>query len=84
MKVFKKCLCMHDTMTRLSIWHQTTCVSCSAKPNDFDYLKVIGKGSFGKVLLAKHKKEGTFYAVKVLQKKSIMKRNEVNKTGNTL
>nr|CAB3266027.1 serine/threonine-protein kinase Sgk3 [Phallusia mammillata] len=47
-----------------------------AKPNDFDYLKVIGKGSFGKVLLAKHKKEGTFYAVKVLQKKSIMKRNE--------
>ncbi|CAK8691669.1 unnamed protein product [Clavelina lepadiformis] len=47
-----------------------------ARPNDFDYLKVIGKGSFGKVLLAKHRKEGKFYAVKVLQKKSIMKRNE--------
>jgi len=47
-----------------------------AKPNDFDYLKVIGKGSFGRVLLGKHKKEGKFYAIKVLQKKSIMKRNE--------
>ncbi|XP_078486934.1 serine/threonine-protein kinase Sgk2 [Ciona intestinalis] len=47
-----------------------------ARPGDFDYLKVIGKGSFGKVLLAKHRHDGNFYAVKVLQKRSIMKRNE--------
>jgi len=47
-----------------------------AKPNDFEYLKVIGRGSFGKVLLARHKNEGKFYAVKILQKKSITKRNE--------
>lgn len=47
-----------------------------AKPNDFDYLKVIGKGSFGKVLLAKHKREGKVYAIKVLQKRSITRRNE--------
>lgn len=47
-----------------------------AKPSDFDFLKVIGKGSFGKVLLAKHRKDESFYAVKVLQKKAIMKRNE--------
>lgn len=47
-----------------------------AKPSDFDFLKVIGKGSFGKVLLAKHRKEEKFFAVKVLQKKAIMKRNE--------
>lgn len=37
---------------------------------------MIGKGSFGKVLLAKHKMEQKIYAVKVLQKAAIMKRNE--------
>uniref|UniRef100_A0A4X2LCF3 Serum/glucocorticoid regulated kinase family member 3 n=1 Tax=Vombatus ursinus TaxID=29139 RepID=A0A4X2LCF3_VOMUR len=47
-----------------------------AKPTDFDFLKVIGKGSFGKVLLAKRKLDGKFYAVKVLQKKIVLKRKE--------
>lgn len=47
-----------------------------AKASDFEFLKMIGKGSFGKVLLAKHKKEGQTYAVKVLAKKMILKRNE--------
>ncbi|XP_028280737.1 serine/threonine-protein kinase Sgk2b [Parambassis ranga] len=46
------------------------------KPSDFDYLKVIGRGSFGKVLLAKHRKQGGYYAVKVLQKRMIIKRKE--------
>ncbi|CAG11917.1 unnamed protein product [Tetraodon nigroviridis] len=46
------------------------------KPSDFDYLKVIGKGSFGKVLLAKHREQGRYYAVKVLQKQTIVKRKE--------
>uniref|UniRef100_A0ACB8F5I1 Serine/threonine-protein kinase Sgk2 n=1 Tax=Sphaerodactylus townsendi TaxID=933632 RepID=A0ACB8F5I1_9SAUR len=50
----------------------------NAKPTDFDFLKIIGKGSFGKVLLAKHKSDGQFYAVKVLQKKSIIKKKEQN------
>ncbi|XP_023373327.1 serine/threonine-protein kinase Sgk3 [Otolemur garnettii] len=47
-----------------------------AKPTDFDFLKVIGKGSFGKVLLAKRKLDGKFYAVKVLQKKIVLNRKE--------
>ncbi|XP_071119571.1 serine/threonine-protein kinase Sgk1-like [Haliotis cracherodii] len=49
----------------------------SVRPSDFEFLKVIGKGSFGKVLLAKHRVEAKVYAVKVLQKQAIMKRNEV-------
>ncbi|KAJ8306134.1 hypothetical protein KUTeg_016679, partial [Tegillarca granosa] len=49
----------------------------SVKPSDFEFLKVIGKGSFGKVLLARHKHEERIYAIKVLQKQAIMKRNEV-------
>uniref|UniRef100_A0A8B9R7Z9 Serine/threonine-protein kinase Sgk1 n=1 Tax=Astyanax mexicanus TaxID=7994 RepID=A0A8B9R7Z9_ASTMX len=48
----------------------------SAKPTDFDFLKVIGKGSFGKVLLAKRKRDGKCYAIKVLQKKVILNRRE--------
>nr|CAD7264544.1 unnamed protein product [Timema shepardi] len=37
-----------------------------AKPSDFEFLRVIGKGSFGKVLLARHKVEKLHYAVKVI------------------
>lgn len=48
----------------------------AARPSDFDFLKVIGKGSFGKVLLARHKESAKVYAVKVLQKSAIVKRNE--------
>lgn len=49
---------------------------CSVRPSDFEFLKVIGKGSFGKVLLARHRTEQQVFAVKVLQKVAIMKRNE--------
>uniref|UniRef100_A0A8C5N219 Serum/glucocorticoid regulated kinase 1 n=1 Tax=Gouania willdenowi TaxID=441366 RepID=A0A8C5N219_GOUWI len=49
----------------------------SATPSDFHFLKVIGKGSFGKVLLARHRTDDQFYAVKVLQKKAILKKKEL-------
>lgn len=50
-----------------------------AKPSDFEFLKVIGHGNFGKVLIARHKSEGSIYAVKVLQKKVILKKNQRSK-----
>ncbi|CAL4067463.1 unnamed protein product, partial [Meganyctiphanes norvegica] len=34
------------------------------KPSDFEFLSVIGKGSFGRVLLAKYKSDNKIYAVK--------------------
>ncbi|XP_049586938.1 serine/threonine-protein kinase Sgk2b [Syngnathus scovelli] len=46
------------------------------KPSDFDYLKIIGKGSFGKVLLARHRKDGGYFAVKVLHKQTVVMRKE--------
>ncbi|OQV19729.1 Serine/threonine-protein kinase Sgk3 [Hypsibius exemplaris] len=49
----------------------------AVKPADFEFMKVIGKGSFGKVLLARHKTEDKVYAVKVLQKQQIRKNNEI-------
>lgn len=48
------------------------------KPSDFEFLRTIGKGSFGKVYSARHIKEDRIYAVKVLNKKMIIKRNEKN------
>ncbi|XP_024282546.1 serine/threonine-protein kinase Sgk2 isoform X3 [Oncorhynchus tshawytscha] len=47
-----------------------------AKPSDFEILAIIGKGTFGKVLLAKLKSDNKFYAVKVLQKKIILRKKE--------
>jgi serum/glucocorticoid-regulated kinase 3 len=38
---------------------------------------MIGKGSFGKVYMAQHKLENKIYAIKVLKKDVIIKRNEV-------
>lgn len=38
----------------------------------------MGKNDFFQVLLARHKAEEQFYAVKVLQKKAILKKKEVN------
>eukprot|EP00122_Pirum_gemmata_P021642 Pgem_evm1s20150 len=45
--------------------------------SDFLLIKCIGKGSFGKVLLAKQKNTNNVYAIKVLAKKAIKQKNEV-------
>lgn len=38
----------------------------SVKFSDFEFLKVIGKGSFGRVLFVRNKNEGNIYVIKVL------------------
>lgn len=48
---------------------------------DFEMLKLLGKGSYGKVLLVR--KKGTsnqLYAMKVLKKSELVARNQVNNT----
>eukprot|EP00056_Hartaetosiga_gracilis_P021935 m.27335 g.27335 ORF g.27335 m.27335 type:complete len:652 (-) comp9344_c0_seq1:132-2087(-) len=45
--------------------------------DDFDILKVIGRGSFGKVVLAKNKKTGDHVAIKSLKKEVVVEDDEV-------
>lgn len=52
------------------------------KLEDFEMLKVLGKGSYGKVVLVKRKGAGDqeVYAMKMLRKDHIVKRNQVEHT----
>ena len=48
---------------------------------DFEFLKVVGRGSFGKVYMVKKKDRPTdVYAIKVLDKSVLKKRNLLIKT----
>ena len=48
--------------------------------DDFDLLKVIGKGSFGKVMQVRKKDNGRIYAMKVLKKEQLVARKQVAHT----
>ncbi|XP_041491351.1 RAC-gamma serine/threonine-protein kinase isoform X3 [Microtus oregoni] len=48
--------------------------------NDFDYLKLLGKGTFGKVILVREKASGKYYAMKILKKEVIIAKDEVAHT----
>ncbi|KAK5130228.1 serine/threonine protein kinase, AGC [Meristemomyces frigidus] len=48
-------------------------------PSSFDKIKLIGKGDVGKVYLVREKKSARLYAMKVLSKKEMIKRNKIKR-----
>lgn len=48
--------------------------------HDFDAIKLIGRGSWGKVMLSREKSTGCLYAIKILKKHVIISQNEVGHT----
>lgn len=46
------------------------------KPTDFNVIKTIGRGAFGKVDLVRHKASKQVYAMKLLSKSEMIKRSE--------
>ncbi|TKR87037.1 hypothetical protein L596_011514 [Steinernema carpocapsae] len=47
---------------------------------DFEFMKVLGKGTFGKVILCKERRSHRLYAIKILKKEVIVAREEVAHT----
>lgn len=45
--------------------------------NDFEVLRMLGKGAFGKVVLAQKRDDGEFYAVKILEKSALLKKDSL-------
>ncbi|CAG2227950.1 PKA [Mytilus edulis] len=50
--------------------------------DDFDRIKTLGTGSFGRVMLVQHKANKNYYAMKILDKQKVVKLKQVEHTLN--
>ncbi|KAH1176570.1 hypothetical protein KIL84_021304 [Mauremys mutica] len=54
----------------------------TASLDQFNRIKTLGTGSFGRVILVKHKETGNYYALKVLEKQKVVKLKQIEHTLN--
>ncbi|KAK9472841.1 kinase-like domain-containing protein [Dipodascopsis tothii] len=53
--------------------------SVEVSPSSFEKIKLLGKGDVGKVYLVREKKSSRLYAMKVLSKREMIKRNKIKR-----
>lgn len=61
-------------------WDETA--QNTASLDDFDRIRTLGTGSFGRVMLVQHKNTKSFYAMKILDKQKVVKLKQVEHTLN--
>ncbi|QLQ79998.1 hypothetical protein HG537_0C06470 [Torulaspora globosa] len=61
-------------------WHYSSTKKRQYGPQDFEVLRLLGKGTFGQVYQVRKKDSKRIYAMKVLSKKVIVKKNEIAHT----
>lgn len=59
---------------------QTQLIGPAPSLDDFELLRLIGTGSFAKVVLVRHKATGQLFAMKVLKKEELFRRNQIDHT----
>jgi serine/threonine protein kinase len=69
-----------DDPSMIAIAEELAMVSAKVDIEDFMVLKVLGRGSYGKVMLIQHKEEGNLFALKTLRKKKVIKTSQVGHT----
>jgi serum/glucocorticoid-regulated kinase 2 len=47
---------------------------------EFELLKVLGRGAFGKVMLCQNKKNSKYYAIKSMRKEDLIEKEHLIKT----
>lgn len=57
--------------SRTNCWLLAWVLQSTSCLDDFDRLKTLGTGSFGRVMLVKHRQSGRYYAMKILDKEKV-------------